>query len=79
MPLAVDIADDQVRHFCATSACAVEFHQQGAMKGELPRLDQARYFFRTEYLRQVQNFLPVGRLGNAPASLGPVRKKARSC
>jgi hypothetical protein len=38
------------------------------MKGEVRRVDQTRYFFRTEHLRQVQNFLRVWRLGNAPAS-----------
>jgi len=57
---------------CATSARrapgGVEGHQQDAMKGQLRRVDQTCYFFRTEYLRQVQNFLRVWRFGNAPTS-----------
>ena len=66
--LAVDVVDLQVRHFCATCACAIVCHQQDAMKGELRRVDQTRYFLRAEYLRQVQNFLRVRSLGDAPAS-----------
>src|SRR5580693_5666955 len=36
-PLAVDIADLEVRHFCATRARGIERHQQNAMKGSLCR------------------------------------------
>ena len=68
-PLAVDIADLQVRHFCATCARGIEGHQQNAMKGKLCRVDQTRDFFLAEYLGQVQNLLRIRRLGNAPASL----------
>jgi hypothetical protein len=68
-PLAVDIADLQVCHFCATCARGIQRHQQDAMKGKLGRLNQTRDFVLTEYLRQVQNLLRIRRLGNAPASL----------
>ena len=51
-PLAVDIADLQVRHFCATCARGIQRHQQDAMKGELCRVDQTRDFFLAEYLRE---------------------------
>ena len=68
-PLAVDIADLQVRHFCATCARGIERHQQDAMKGKLCRVDQPRDFFLAEHLRQVQNLLRIRRLGNAPAAL----------
>src|SRR5208282_797851 len=67
--LAVDIADLQVRHFCATCARGIERHQQDAMKGKLCRVDQACDFFRAEYLGQVQNLLRIRRFGNAPAAL----------
>src|SRR5260370_39849385 len=49
--LAVDVADLQVRHFCATCARGIERHQQDAMEGKLCRVDQTRDFFRTEHLR----------------------------
>jgi hypothetical protein len=65
--LAVDVADLQVRHFCATCSCRIEGHQQDAMKGEFSRVDQMRYFFWTEHLRQVQNFLRVRCFGDTPA------------
>ena len=68
-PLAVDIADLQVRHFCATCARGIQRHQQDAMKGKLCRVDQTRDFFLAQHLRQVQNLLRIRRLGNAPASL----------
>src|SRR6266852_7590322 len=48
-PLAVDIADLQVRHFGATCARGIERHQQNAMKGKLCRVDQACDFFLAEY------------------------------
>ena len=67
-PLAVDIADLQVRHFCATCARGIEGHQQNAMKGKLCRVDQTRDFFLAQHLRQVQNLLRIRCLGNAPAS-----------
>ncbi len=68
-PLAVDIADLQVRHFSATCARGIQRHQQDAMKGKLGRVDQARYFFLAQHLRQVQNLLRIRCLGNAPAAL----------
>src|ERR1039458_129591 len=68
-PLAVDIADLEVGHFCATCARGIEGHQQNAMKGKLCRVDQARHFVLAQYLRQVQNLLRIRCLGNAPASL----------
>src|SRR5437588_360180 len=37
--LAVDVADLQVRHFCATCARGIEGHQQNAMKRKLCRVD----------------------------------------
>ena len=49
--LAVDIADLQVRHFCATCARGIERHQQDAMKGKLGRVDQTRHFFLAQHLR----------------------------
>ena len=49
--LAVDIADLQVRHFCAACAGGIERHQQDAMKGELCRVDQTCDFFLAEHLR----------------------------
>jgi hypothetical protein len=67
--LAVDIADLQVRHFCATCARGIQRHQQNAMKGKLCRADQTRYFFLAQHLRQVQNLLRIRCLGSAPASL----------
>ena len=51
--LAVDIADLQVRHFCATCARGIEGHQQNAMKGKLCRVDQTRHFVLAQNLRQV--------------------------
>ena len=68
-PLAVDIADLQVRHFSATCARGIERHQQDAMKGKLCRVDETCYFVLAQHLRQVQNLLRIRRLGNAPASL----------
>src|SRR5258708_22482601 len=67
--LAVDIADLQVRYFCATCARGIQRHQQNAMKGKLCRVDQTCYFFLAQHLRQVQNLLRIRCLGNAPASL----------
>jgi hypothetical protein len=67
--LAVDIADLQVRHFCATCARGIEGHQQNAMKGKLCRVDQTRHFVLAQHLRQGQNLLRIRRLGNAPAAL----------
>src|SRR5258705_4317386 len=66
---AVDIADLQVRHFCATCARGIEGHQQNAMKRKLCRVDQTRHFVLAQHLRQVQNLLRIWRLGNTPASL----------
>jgi hypothetical protein len=77
-PLAVDIADLQVRHFCATCACGIERHQQNAVKGKLCRIDQTCDFFLAEHLRQVQNLLRIRRLGNAPASLQYLDVQKRS-
>jgi hypothetical protein len=68
-PLAVDIADLEVRHFCATCARSVEGHQQDAMKRALCRVDQPCDFFLAEYLGQVQNLLRIRCLGHAPAPL----------
>src|SRR5580692_2681854 len=68
-PLAVDIADLQVRHFCATCARGIQRHQQDAMKGKLGCVNQTRDFVLAEYLGQVQDLLRIRRLGNAPASL----------
>lgn len=67
--LAVDVADLQVRHFGATCARGIEGHQQNAMKGEPCRVDQTRHFILAQHLRQVQNFLRIWCLGNAPAAL----------
>src|ERR1700693_5583098 len=67
--LAVDIADLQVRHFCATCACGIERHQQDAMEGKLCRVNQTRDLLLAEYLRKVKNLLRIGRLCDAPASL----------
>ncbi len=79
-PLAVDIADLQARHFCATRARGIERHQQDAMKWKLCRVDQACDFFLAEYLGQVQNLLRIRRFGNAPASLQHLDiEKAQSC
>src|SRR5882762_11949490 len=55
--LAVDIADLQVRHFCATCARGIEGHQQNAMKGKLCRVDQMRHFVLAQHLQQMQNLL----------------------
>jgi hypothetical protein len=68
-PLAVDIADLQVRHLCSTCARGIERHQQNAMKGAVCRVDQTRHFFLAEHLRQMQNLLRIRCLGNTPASL----------
>ena len=68
-PLAVNIADLQVRHFCATCARGIERHQQNAMKGKLCRVDQTRHFVLTQHLRQVQNLFRIRGLGYTPASL----------
>ena len=68
-PLAVDIADLQVRHFCPTCAGGIQRHQQDAMKGSLCRIDQTCDFFLAQHLRQVQHLLRVRRLRNAPVSL----------
>src|SRR5207302_3418140 len=68
-PLAVDIADLQVRHFCATCARGIQRHQQDAMKGKLGRVNQARDLLLAEYLGQVQNLPRVRSLCTAPASL----------
>src|ERR1700730_8771226 len=78
--LAVDIADLQVCHFCATCARSIEGHQQNAMKGKLCRVDQTRHFVLAQHLRQVQNLLRIRRFGNAPASLQHLDiEKAQSC
>ena len=47
----VDIADLQVRHFCATCARGIQGHQQNAMKGKLCCVDQTRHFFLAQHLR----------------------------
>src|ERR1700682_4524087 len=67
--LAVDIADLEVRHFCATCSRGIQGHQQDAMKGKLCRVDQTCYFFLAQHLRQVQNLLRIRCLGDTPASL----------
>ena len=48
--MAVDIADLQVRHFCATCARGIQRHQQNAMKGKLCRVNQPRDLLLAEYL-----------------------------
>jgi hypothetical protein len=40
--LAVDVADLQVSHFCATCACGIESHQWDAVEGKLCRINQTR-------------------------------------
>src|ERR1700688_4955323 len=78
--LAVDIADLQMRHFCAPCARGIERHQQDAMKRKLCSVDQTRYFFLAEYLGQVQNLLRIRRFGNAPAALQHLDiEKAQGC
>src|SRR5262249_3256617 len=67
-PLAVDIADLQVGHLRAACASGIKRHEQDAMKGDSSRLDQTSDLLLAEYLREMQNFLGIGRLGNAPAS-----------
>src|SRR6202050_1782976 len=67
-PLAVDIADLQVRHFCAPCARGIQRHEQDAMKGKLGRVNQTRDFLLAKDLGQVQNLLRIGSLCNAPAS-----------
>ena len=53
-PLAVNIADLQVRHFCATCARGIEGHQQNAIeKGKLRRVDQTCDLVLAEHMRQV--------------------------
>ena len=69
IPLAVDIADLQVGHLRAACASGIKRHEQDAMKGDSSRLDQTSDLLLAEYLREMQNFLGIGRLGNAPASL----------
>ena len=64
-PLAVDVADLQMRHFCATCARGIKGHQQNAMKGRLGCVNQTRDFVLAEYLGQVQNLLRIRRLCNA--------------
>ena len=39
------------------------------MNGAGCRLDQTSHLFLAEYLREMQNLLRIGRLGDAPASL----------
>src|SRR5438876_8944204 len=68
-PLAVDIADLQVRHFCATRARGIERHQQDAMEGKLCRVNQTCDFFLAEHLWQTQDLFRIRCLGNTPASL----------
>jgi hypothetical protein len=65
-PLAVDIADLQMCHFCTTCAGGLERHQAEWDEGRLCCIDQTCDYFRTEDLRQVQHLLRVWRLGNAP-------------
>jgi hypothetical protein len=68
-PPAVDIADLEVGHFCATCARGIKCHQQDAMEGKLCRVDRTRDLLLAEYLRKMQHLLGIGCLGNAPASL----------
>ena len=68
-PLAVDVADLEVRHFCATCARGIKRHQQDAMKGKLCRVDQTCDFFLAQHLWQTRYLLRIRCLGNTPASL----------
>src|ERR1017187_9409853 len=67
-PLAVDVADLQVRRFCAACAGGIERHQKDAMKGGIRGVDQARNLLLAEYLWKVTHLLRIGRLGAAPAA-----------
>jgi len=68
-PLTVDIADLQMRCFCATCACGIERHEQNAVKWLLSRVNQSGDLFLAQYLRKVKHLLRIGRLSDAPVPL----------
>ena len=67
--LAVDIADFQAREFGTPESGGIERHEQSAMQGRLGRINEPGNFFLAENRWQVNNFLRVGSLFDAPGSL----------
>src|SRR6266851_2385475 len=79
-PLAVDVADLEVRHLRSTSSRGIERHQQDAMKGRLCSIDKTSDFLLAEHLWQVQHLLRVGSLSDTPGSLQHLNvEEAQSC
>lgn len=68
-PLAVDVADFQMRRLRAARTGGIKSHQHGAMKRAVGRVDDSSHFLRTENLRQLDHLPRIRRLGNAPAPL----------
>jgi len=66
--LAIDVADLQVRRFCASCAGGAKCHQQKAVEGIVGGLNQTRCLFRTERPRQAGNLFRIRCFGNAPVS-----------
>ena len=58
--LAVDIADLQMRRFCATCPGGIERHQQDAVEGTFGGIDQTRHLLRAEHLGRRRTFFGYG-------------------
>ena len=68
-PLAVDIADLQIRQLGPSHTGGIQRHQDRAVKRDQRRFDQARHFFLTEDYGQVKPFLRIGSFFHAPRLL----------
>ena len=68
-PLAVDIADLQIRQLGSSHARGIQRDQDSAVKRDQSRFDQARHFFLTEDHGQVKSLLRIGRFFHAPRLL----------
>ena len=68
-PLAVDVADLQVRCLGAARSGGIESHQHRTMKRTVCGIDEAADLFRAKDLRQPDYLPRIWRLGNAPVLL----------
>jgi hypothetical protein len=65
-PLAVDVADFQVRQLGIPRSRGVQRHEQSAMVGSERRIDESRDFFLAQDRRKVKGSLRIGSLSGAP-------------
>ena len=65
-PLAVDVADFQVRQLGVSRFGGVERHQQNAMVGGERRIDESREFLLAQNRRKAKGSFRIGSLRDAP-------------